>query len=117
MVIPSITSTGFYGVRASYTIIRGPTIVGTFGSVASTNPNFIPSLTYPDLFDQNGNKLFSTVQLNLIITQPFLNFQAATLNERRVARNIDALGEAGTLISDTPLFNALETTQRDKQTK
>lgn len=109
LVIPSITSTGFYGVRASYTIIRGPTISGTFGSVESTNPNFIPSLTYPDLFDQNGNKLFSTVQLNLIITQPFLNFRADTLNERRVARNIDAIGEAGTLISDTPLFNALET--------
>ncbi len=109
VVIPSTTTSGFYGVKAAYTIIRGPTILGTFGSVTSTNPNFIPSLTYPTIFDQNGNKLFSTVQLNVIITQPFLGFTAGNVNEQAVANNIDALGEAGTLIPDTALFNALET--------
>ncbi len=108
-VIPATNTGGFYGVKAAYIILRGPTIIGTFGSVTSTNPNFIPSLSYPTIFDQNGNKLYSAVRLDVIITEPFLGFQAGNKNERAVANNINALGAAGTLLSDTALFNALET--------
>jgi autotransporter-associated beta strand protein len=45
-VIPATNTGGFYGVSATYIILKGPTINGTFGSVTSTNPNFIPSLAY-----------------------------------------------------------------------
>lgn len=108
-VIPDTSTGGFFGVKAAYTILRGPTILGQFGSVTSTNPNFIPTLSYPTIFDANGNKLYSTVQLNVTITQPFLGYSAGNKNEQAVANNINALGAAGTLLSDTPLFRALET--------
>jgi len=83
-----VPSSGFYGIAVNYTILNSTSLLGTtFSSVSSTDPNFVPSLSYTP----------TSVILSLQITQPFLFFPFSNPNTQSVGQNINALSSASAI--------------------
>jgi fibronectin-binding autotransporter adhesin len=81
---------GFYGFSACHTVLTSFGRTGTFSSVLSTVPGFLPTLTYTDL----------DVILCLEILHPFAGFSFSNSNTRAVGNNLDALVSAKELSPD-----------------
>lgn len=81
---------GFYGFSARYTILNSAALAGTFAPISSTNPAFIPTVSYTA----------TDTILDLMITEPFAAFPFSNENTKAVGNNIDALNVAGKLSLD-----------------
>ncbi len=91
---------GFYGFSANYTILTstGFTAPPSFSSVTSTNPAFVPSVSFTA----------TDAILQILISAPFAAFPFSNFNTEAVGKNIDALNTAGQLPPDLlNVFNTL----------
>ncbi|HSX14037.1 MAG TPA: autotransporter domain-containing protein, partial [Chlamydiales bacterium] len=80
----------FYPLTNTYTLLKAGSVVGTFGTVLSSNQQFSPTIIYSP----------TSVELFLTNFSPFANFPFGNANERAVGRNIDALSAASLLSAD-----------------
>ncbi len=82
--------TAFYPLERAYTLLTAGSVVGTFGTVLTSNPQFIPTIIYTP----------NAVELLLKNLQPFFSFPFGNSNEKAVGRNIDILSRESLLSAD-----------------
>jgi autotransporter-associated beta strand protein len=84
---------GFYGFTRNYTILTSTALTPGFSSIASTNSNFVPTISYTA----------TDVILDVDILAPFATFPFSNFNTEAVGNNIDAIYTSNQLSPD--LFN------------